>query len=160
MRTILLALFLAPALSAPAQPPTQTTAPTPPTASAGWQSVQAIRAGTSINVKAKTSHAGCKLKSVDADSLTCTHGKDLVFQRTDIVNIKVPHRVRSTLVGLGIGAGTGAAVGSALGGCPAGKDCFVSRPEGAAIIGVPAALIGALTGVLTDFTRSTVYKAP
>jgi hypothetical protein len=109
MRMVLLALALVPALSASAQQPAQQ--PASPPAGSNWQHVQALPVGASINVKARKSHAGCKLKSVDADSLTCTHGTDLVFQRADIVSIKIPHRGRSTLVGLGLGAGVGALIG-------------------------------------------------
>jgi uncharacterized protein YcfJ len=140
MRAFLLALTLVPA----------------PPAGSNWQRVQALPAGQSINVSARTSHAGCTLKSVDADSLTCTHGKDLVFQRANIVNIKLPHRGRSTLVGMAVGAGGGAIVGVSLG----RNGSFVGRGAGAVIVSVPGALIGAIIGATTDFAHSTVYKAP
>jgi hypothetical protein len=158
MRTFLLALTLVPALSAPAQLPAQQPAPSP--TPSGWQRVQALPAGASINIKAKTSHASCKLKSVDADSLTCTHGKDLVFQRADIVNIKVPHRGRSTLVGLAVGAGVGAIAGKASAGGPCNNFCIISPGTVVAAGAVGFGAVGTIVGVLTDFTRSTVYKAP
>jgi uncharacterized lipoprotein YajG len=83
-RLMLVIAFLA-ALSAPAQ----TTAPAPPTGSS-WQDVQALPVGASIQVKARHSHANCNLKAVDSNTLTCTHGKDVKFQRTDILTIKIP----------------------------------------------------------------------
>lgn len=163
MRILLLALALAPALSAPAQQPAQPT-PAPPPAGSNWQHVQALPVGQSINVTAQKGHAGCKLKSVDADTLTCTRGKDLIFQRTDILNIKVPHRGRSTLIGLAVGGGIGAVVGAATGstGCSGQAFCIniLSRADLAAIGGISFGAVGALVGGLTDFTRSTVYKAP
>jgi hypothetical protein len=163
MRKLLATLLAFTTLSATAQQPAQQPVP-PPLAGSNWQRVQALAAGTSINVKARASHASCKLKSVDADTLTCTHGKDLVFQRTDIVNIKVPHRGRSTLIGLAIGGGTGALIGVATGSssCAGQNFCIniFSRADLAAVGGVSLGAVGALVGGLTDFSRSTVYRAP
>jgi hypothetical protein len=160
MRTLLLSVALLPALAA-AQRPSR---PQPP-AGSDWQHVQALPAGASIIVKARKSHAGCKLKSVDADSVTCVHGKDLVFQRVDIVSIRIPHRGRSTLVGMALGAGVGALIGAATGSpsCK-GQTSFcldiVSRGDLAAIGAVGVGALGAIAGGATDFTRSTVYRAP
>jgi hypothetical protein len=132
---------------------------TPPPAGSDWQHVQALPIGASIQVQARKSHANCNLKSVDADTLTCTHRKDIVFQRADILTIRVPRRGRSALAGMGIGAGAGAVFGYAASGCQS-PPCFIPRPAAAGIFAVPGAVIGALTGLVTDFTRSTVYKAP
>ena len=163
-RTLVLSLVLASALSAPAQQPAQQ--PSQPPAGSNWQHVQALPAGTSINVTARTSHLACKLKSVDAETLICTHGKDIVFQRSDILSIKIPRRGRSALIGLGIGAGAGVIVGAATGCSSAQKNsawgCFLTptRTQGAAIFGVLFGGIGAAIGAGTDFAKSTVYKAP
>jgi hypothetical protein len=132
----------------------------PPAPASGWQRVQVLPIGTSINVAAKTGHGNCKLKNVDADTLTCTHGKDIVFQRTDIVTVKVPRRGRSTLIGMAIGGGAGAGTGYAIGGCQAGKDCFVPRSAGAVILGLAGAGVGAVTGFFTNPAKSTIYTAP
>ena len=150
MQNMLLCLVLAPALGASAQQPTQ------PAAAAGsnWQHVQALPIGASINVEAKTRSTNCYLKHVD--TLTCTHGKDVVFQRVDILTVKIPRRGRSALIGMAIGAGAGAVLGAATG----RNGSFVPRGLGAVILAVPGAPIGAAVGALTDFARSTVYKAP
>ena len=158
MRTFLLALTLVSALSVSAQQPA------PPRAGSNWQHVQALPVGASIIVKARKSHAGCKLKSVDADSLTCIRGKGLVFQRADIVSIKVPHSGRSALVGAGLGAGVGAVIGAAAGsaGCSGQAFCIdiISRRDLAAISALAVGTLGGIAGGATDFTRSTVYTAP
>jgi len=164
-RLIVVIAFLA-ALTVPAQQPTQQ--PAQPSAGSNWQHVQALPVGASINVKARTSHASCTLKSVSADSLTCTHGKDLIFQRADILTIKIPHRGRSALIGAAIGAGAGAIVGAASGSSSCTQQagqlfpCFnlFSRGDLAVIGAVAVGVIGAPIGGLTDFTKSTVYKAP
>ena len=157
----MLAITFLAVLSAPAQQPAQ------PPAGSNWQHVQALPIGTSIQVQARKSHANCNLKSVDADTLTCTHRKDIVFQRADILAIKIPRRGRSTLIAAGIGAGAGAIVGAATTGCStAAKNSFLgcfltpTRPQGAAIGAVLFGVIGAPIGALTDFAKSTIYKAP
>ncbi len=162
MRIIVLAIALATAQATSAQ---QAAHDSPP--SSGWQHVQALPTGASLQVKARKSHANCKLKSVDADTLTCTNNKDIAFQRADILTIKIPRRGRSTLIAMGIGAGAGAIVGASTSGCSTAEKnsffgCFLTptRPQGAAIGAVILAVVGAPIGALTDFARSTVYKAP
>jgi hypothetical protein len=162
MRPSLLALALVPALTVAAQP----AAPLPP-AGSNWQSVEALPVGAKVEIKAQTRHASCKLKSVDADTLTCSQAKGVVFQRTEILTIKIPRRGRSTLIAVGVGAGVGAVVGAATSGCSTAEKnswfgCFLTptRPQGAAIGALVFGLIAAPVGALTDFTRSTVYKSP
>ena len=156
MRPFVLALALVPVLAASAQQH----AAQPP-AGANWQHVQALPAGASISVEARTTHANCNLKVVTADSLTCTHGKDLVFQRADILTIKIPHRGRSTLAGLAIGAGAGLITGYAVtAGQGCSNNCIIGRGTVASAGALGLGAIGAIVGVLTDFTHSTVYKAP
>jgi hypothetical protein len=160
MRAFLLTMaLLLPALSAPAQQPAQQPAQ-PPTGS-NWQHVQALPVGASINVKARRSHTGCTLKNVDADTLTCTHGKDIVFQRADILTIQISRRGRSALIGLAIGGGAGAAIGYATSSsCSSGELCILPRGGVVAFNGVLFGIAGAITGALTDFAKSTVYRAP
>lgn len=151
MRNILLSLILAPVLGATAQQPAQHL----PAAGSNWQHVQALAVGTTISVGARSRHANCTLKSVDTETLTCTHKKDIVFQRADILSVKIPRRGRSALIGLGIGAGAGGIVGAASG----RNGSLVPRGLGAIIFAVAGAPIGAAIGVATDFAKSTVYTA-
>jgi hypothetical protein len=155
MHKLVAALLALTTISAAAQTP----AAQPVSATLGgsnWQNVQTLPIGTSIEVTVHTAHANCKLRSVDADTLTCTQGKDVVFQRADITTIKIRRRGRSALIGAAIGAGGGAIVGVTLG----RNGSFIGRGAGAVILAVPGALIGAIIGASTDFSRSTVYHAP
>jgi hypothetical protein len=137
--------------------------PPPPPQGSNWQHVQALPLGTTIQVKTPKSKTKCALKSVDADSLTCLRGKDIVFQRTEIRSITIPRRTRSTWVGtaigggVGFGLGTGAAAATDKGGwfSGAGWDALSG-----ALLGLLGAGIGAGVGAGTDFTHSTIYKAP
>ena len=161
MRTSLFVPFLFLPLLAAAQQKVVQTAPPPPQGS-NWQHVEALPVGASIVVKTRASNASCTLKTVDADTLTCTHKKDTVFQRTEILSIKIPRRGRSTLIAIGIGAGVGAGAAAAASSCNTarGDSCFFTRSESAAFGAALFGFIGAPIGYFTDFTRSTVYKAP
>ena len=148
-------------LLAPAQQPAVSSAP----AGSNWQHVQALPAGANIRVKAQHSSATCKLKSVDADSLTCTKSKDLTFTRAEIRSITIPRRGRSSLIGLAIGGGAGAVVGYAVGGsgCKSGQNFCLDIVDGRTLAPVGAVIFGAIgagIGAGTDFSHSTVYKAP
>jgi hypothetical protein len=125
-------------------------------APSGWARVQAVSPNSSITVKARSSHASCKLQSVTGDTLTClSHGNTQTFQLAEIISIKAPHRGRSTLAGAAIGAGAGVVIGAA-----SIHDGFIGRGAGAIVIGVPGFFIGALVGAATDFTHAAIYKAP
>ena len=155
-----LAALLALTTLAAATAPAQQSSPQPP-AGSNWQHVQVLPAGSSLIVSARTGHTSCTLKSVDADSLTCTHGKDIVLQRTDILTIKISRRGRSALIALAAGGGAGALLGyAATSSCTPGDLCILPRGGVAVVYGVTFGLIGAITGGLTDFAKSTVYKAP
>jgi len=147
-RTMILSLVFVPALytcAAQSSPP--------PAAGSNWQHVQVLPAGTSIKVNARSCHANCKVKSVDADSLSCTGKTDMVYQRTDVQSIGISHRGRSAGIGAAVGGGVGAGIGA--GSCHNGW-------QGVCAIGLGAqgAVAGLLVGLFTDFTRSTIYKAP
>jgi hypothetical protein len=137
------------ALSAIAQSSPSTPAPK------GWVRVEALQPNSTIYIKARTHNATCKLKSVDTDSLTClSRGNEQTFQRNDIKSIKISHRVQSAVAGLAIGAGVGVIIGASSG----GRDNLFTRGELAGIFAIPFAVIGAIVGVLTDFTHSTIYR--
>jgi len=170
MRKILATLLALATLSASAQQTAQQPVPPPP-AGSNWQHVQMLPKGTSIYVYSRTSHQRCDLAAIDADTLTCVHGKDIVFQRTGIASIKLAHRGRSSLVGLAIGAGAGIGIGYGIAashadttvcglGCVTVSDKPISKPIYSAMGALLGATVGTLTGYFTDFTRSTVYKAP
>jgi hypothetical protein len=135
------------------------TAQQPPPAGSNWQHVQALPAGTSIHVNTKTGKQLCNLKSATDDTLTCTHGKDLVFQRSEIKSIKLTKHSRSSATGAAIGGGAGIAIVEA-----AWNNHWsfngINRGSVAAFAGVPLAVAGGFVGYFTDFTASTVYKAP
>ena len=133
----------------------------------GWTRVQAMAPGTKIHVQAKNHWDTCKLKSADADSLTCElrdGAKTEVFQKSDIQKVAVAHRGRSALIGLAAGAGVGTGIGYGIGKSQETKGGFInlnSVTTGfyAAITGIGLALIGAIVGAMTDFAGSTIYKA-
>jgi hypothetical protein len=174
-RRILLAAGLAAALAAsmalpaiaqsavaPQSAPPQPAAQTAPPAGSNWQHVMALPINTDIHIAARTRHALCTLKRVDADSLTCERdtgvgSKELTFQREEIKTIKLTHRARSAVIGASIGVGAGA-----TGGAIYARDnhYFAVRGAFAMIYAFAGAFGGAPTGYLTDFTRSTVYRAP
>jgi hypothetical protein len=163
-------LLLPAALYSSAQQLAQPTTPPPP-AGSNWQHVQRLPTGTSIYVYTRGHHQRCELESAAADTLSCIRSKSLTFQRTEIVSIKLAHRGRSSLVGLAVGAGAGIGIGYAIplsagNGSPAGQafqQVFLNPLARGVLVGLGAAsgsIGGTLAGYFTDFSRSTVYKAP
>lgn len=122
-----------------------------------WSRVEGLPSGVGISVKAKQHSGNCNFKSATETELTCVgDGAPMVYPRAEIKSVKLRHRGRSTLVGLAIGAGAGAAIGA-----PVGKSgSIIGHGAAAAIIAVPGAIIGAIVGATTDFTHTTVYRAP
>ncbi|HEV2620004.1 MAG TPA: hypothetical protein VGU23_08730 [Acidobacteriaceae bacterium] len=154
MRKVLLSLFLASALCASAQQAAQP-------AGKGWDAVRALHPGSSLDIKLRQGGQKCNFRSADADTLTCNHGTDITLQRADILQVKAHQRARSTLAGLAIGAGAGAGIGAAATTpCSSNSFCFGGRAGGALVYGVLGGAAGALTGYFSDFTHSTIYKAP
>jgi hypothetical protein len=148
MRSFIFPIALLSTLSVAAQQPIQ------PPAGSNWKHVQALPVGTDLYIKAKTRHASCKLKKDDDSTLTCTsYANDIVFDRTEISSIKISRNGRSALAGLGIGVGTGAIIG--LTGCHGSWQGACTAVYGTILGGA-----GAILGFTTDFTRSTVYRAP
>ena len=138
--------------------------PSPPTPSVGsdWTRVQVLPPGAALHLNGHP-HTSCSFLRADADAVTCGHpGHERVYPRAGIRSIKLAHRTRSTLAGLGIGAGTGAIIGFATG--TRKDDFFGDNAFRGGITGVFAGIggvAGAPVGYLTDFTAgSTIYRAP
>jgi hypothetical protein len=155
---LLLPALLLPLFAVAQQPPVQT----PPPQGSNWQHVQALPAGASIQIKARTTSLSCKLVTVAEDSLTCNHSKkDVTLQRAEIKTITIPRRGRSALIGTGIGGGAGALIGFGVG--TSGPSWFGNNAFRGPVTAVFAALggvVGAGVGAATDFAYSTVYRAP
>jgi len=151
---LLCALFAAAGSVAAAQQPAPDALPSGP----GWGRVMAIPSGSTLYVRGRTRSAHCKVKSADADSLTCANGDGTrtdVFQKSEIKSVRVPHRARSAAAGAAVGAAGGALAGVAI-----GKNGQIIGKGGlAAIFAIPLAVVGALVGVATDFAGSTIYRA-
>jgi len=155
MRKILLALlFVVTSASAQTAP---TSNPSPATPVTGWQLVQALPPGTKVHIKFFAHHkSDCRVASVDADSISCD--TSAVFKRIDIASIRANHRVRSTLVGLGIGYGSAAAItaiAAGRGGCQ-----HIGCAGAVAIVDVGLLISMPIIGHITDFTAGTIYRAP
>lgn len=123
----------------------------------GWARVAALPSGTPIHVHGRTHSASCRVKSVEAEALTCV-GKDgakpETFAKAEIRTIKISHRGRSAAAGAGIGAGAGIILGAST----AGSDGLFTRGELASAFAIVFAVIGALVGLATDFTVATIYR--
>jgi hypothetical protein len=133
-----------------------------PPAGSNWQHVMALPINTDVHVAARKSHTLCTLKRVDDDSLICERdtgvgSKELTFKRDEIKTIKLARRGRSAVIGAGIGVGVGATAGAIY---ARGNHYFAVRGAFAMIYALAGAFAGAPTGYLTDFTASTVYRAP
>jgi hypothetical protein len=139
----------------------QQSAPAP--AGSNWARVQTLPAGTSLHINGKP-HTTCTFASADSDSITCTKSnKPVTYPRAGITSIKLAHRTRSTLVGLGVGAGTGAIIGFAAGTDNSNGFFGPNFLRGAvtAAGAVAGGVIGTPIGYFTDFTAgSAIYKAP
>jgi uncharacterized protein YcfJ len=125
----------------------------------GWAAVQALPSGVGLHVSSRSHGSNCIFKSATVDALTCvsTNGQTTnVYPKAEIRSVKLRHRGRSTLAGLAIGIGGGALIGASLG----RSGSFVGHGTAATIVAIPGAIIGAIVGASTDFTHSTIYKAP
>jgi hypothetical protein len=154
MRILPLALLAVILPSAAAQQPV----PSPP-AGSNWQHVQVLPTETLIHVNTKTGNQLCNFKSATDDTLTCTHGKDIIFQRSEIKSIKLAKHSRSSATGAAIGGATGVVIVEA-----AWNNHWsyngINRGSVAAFAGVPLAVVGGFVGYFSDFTASTIYKTP
>ena len=162
MRTILFAILTPMLVTSALLNASAQAAAAPPPAGSNWQNVQALPAGTSVEVQASKRHLACTLTAVDADTLACDRNyrftiQKVVFQRAEIRTVKLTRRGRSAIFGAVIGAGAGAVAGGIQG---AHSNYFAVHSAFATIYAFAGAFAGAPIGYLTDFSASTVYRAP
>ncbi len=130
---------------------------TTPAEGPSWSKLEGLKPGVGISVKAVHHSGSCNFKSATETDLTClVSGVAVVYPRAERQSVKQHHRGRSTLAGFAIGAAGGALVGAPLG----QSGSFVGHGAAAVIVAIPGAIIGTIVGVSTDFTHSTVYRAP
>lgn len=158
---VLLPLGFAGLTAAPAQQATPASTPAAP-AGSEWGHVLALPVGTSVHIQGHTSHALCALTAVDAESISCARDtgvghKALTFQRTDVKTIKLARRGRSAVLGGAALAGAGALAGGIQG---ARSNYFAFKGAFALVYGFAGAFAGAPIGYITDFSASTIYRAP
>ena len=128
-----------------------------------WRVVQALPSGAHVYVYAKAGHKSCTVKSVSADVLTCAAGaKEVAYPRAEISTLKMSRRGRSALFGAipGVVLIAAGGIGAATKNC--GNQALLCGVGSAVLAagGIALAVIGATVGGLTDFSRSTIYKAP
>lgn len=153
--------FLLACVVAPAQ---QTSSPGAPAAPAGsdWQHVQVLPVGTAIHIQARSSHALCALTAVDADSISCLRdtgvgNKPLTFQRSDVRTIKLARRGHSAVLGGAVAGGAGALAGAIQ---ATQSHYFAVKGAFPMIYGFIGIFAGAPLGYISDFSASTIYRAP
>jgi hypothetical protein len=90
-------------------------------APATWEAVKTLAPGTQIRVTSTISHKAVEgtVESVtDSDLVLSRHGDPQSFQRPQITSVSVRksgHRIRNTLIGLGVGTAAGFLIGTAVG---------------------------------------------
>lgn len=161
MRSFLPSFALSAVLAASMFAPAQQPAAGPP-AGSNWDRVEALPPNTYLHVNARKHHSICYLTMVDEASLSCSKDtgvghKPLSFQRTDITSIKLARRGRSAVLGAAILGGAGAVAGGIQG---AHSNYFAVKGAWAMIYGFSGLFAGAPIGYLSDFSASTIYRAP
>ena len=162
MQNLCLTSLLISALGSIAYAQGSLSSPSTPPVGSNWTRVQALPAGTALHLNGQP-HTSCSFLRADADSVTCGRpSHERTYSRVGIRSVKLAHRTRSTLAGLGIGAGTGAIIGFAVG--TKKDDFFGNNAFRGGISGVFAAIggvAGAPVGYVTDFAAgSAIYLAP
>jgi hypothetical protein len=131
---------------------------------AAWANLNAVQAGTAIQVHAigSTRPSGRFLRVSDtALSYTGTAGEQSIAKQ-DVLSVKVMknrHRLRNTLIVAGVGAGVGAGIGAATHkSCPPSGFCL--DIGGAALPAAVGAVLGGLGGAVVGAllpSHQTIY---
>ena len=131
-------------------------------AGSDWNHVMALPTATEIDLRTASAHVRCVLTQVTEDSLACSRGvTTFSFQRSEVHSIKIGHRGRSALIGGAIGGG-GLGIGLFAATSSSGDSLFgpnFLRGQATAVGLGAGAVIGGGIGALTDFSKSTVYRA-
>ncbi len=161
-KTLFLICVLGPPFSAGAQ-----------TNHASWANLSALQAGQNIQVVDMNSkkHPGTFVNVSDTAISYQEAAGEQTIQKQDVRSVKLmesKHRVRNTLVGIGVGGGVGAGVGAGIGAatfhsCSSQSFCIQPVGQGgsagiAAVVGfVGGAAVGAVVGALLPSHR-TIYS--
>jgi hypothetical protein len=134
------------------------------TSQPSWGDLKGLQAGQSIQVIDTNSkkHSGTFLSLSDTAISYMEVAAEHSIERQDVRSVKLmknPHRVRNTIIGLGVGAGVGAGIGAATHkSCSSQSFCLDigGRALPAAVGGVIGGVGGAVIGVLIPSHR-TIY---
>ena len=143
------------------------TVPTPAAAGSDWGRVQQVPIGTMIRVSSSHRPTVCSFASADAESLTCTQTRSILFipithrivyRRVEVSLVKMSRQPLSAFVAGAIGAGAGAGIGAAVDNRGSGN---YYEGLGPLFFGMLGAGVGASIGRATDFLAGPeIYRAP
>ena len=135
-----------------------------PRDNASWQNVQALTAGTRVELSRKSGErVSGSLRSATADSVVLTaKQQEVSIPRAEVSRIVVKSKGRGKWIGLAIGAGAGAGTGAAIGTRLANESAgdINLKALSTAVVAAAGALIGLAVGATLDGKHSTVYIAP
>ena len=101
MQTLGLASLLVSALGSMSQAQTSQLSPSTAPDTTSWSRLQALPPGTTLHLNGHP-HSSCSFLRADADSITCgRESHEPHYPRAGISSVKLAHRTRSTLAGLG-----------------------------------------------------------
>lgn len=137
---------------------------------ATWEAVKTLAVGTQVRVTSATSHKAVEgtVESVtDSELVLSRHGGPQSFQRPEITSVSVrkrDHRIRNTLIGLGVGTAAGFLIGTAVGhaqqsGCmkSGGWFCGLDEILPAGVGGISGLVGGTLAGAFWPTGWRKIY---
>jgi hypothetical protein len=122
-----------------------------------WANVQGVTVGAEVRVRTGSKTVRGQLQSVTADLLVLNvKNSQQMITRQEATRVSVKkknHRLRNTLLGLGIGAGAGLVIGAATdANCkpllPGGGSCFLGNNIGKEIFTPLGAAVGLIVGAV------------